>query len=868
MGEVYRARDTRLDRVVAVKILPAHLSDRPAAKERFEREAKAISSLNHPNVCHLYDVGSQETADGAVSYLVMEYLEGETLADRLAKGPLPLDQAVQRGIDICEGLEKAHRTGVVHRDLKPGNIMLTKAGAKLMDFGLAKPSVMSLGTGSASMETMTRALTAEGSIVGTFQYMSPEQVEGKEVDGRSDLFALGAVLYEMVTGRRAFEGKSQLSVASAILEKEPEPLTASNPLTPAALDRVVRTCLAKDPEQRWQTARDLAHALRGIAEGGSLAGAAMPQPAGRKARERVVLAALVLSVGAALALAAALWKRAPAETPVTRSYIRAMPGSNFIIADASGFVPSPDGRSLVYVASTADGKSALWVRPIDSLRATPLQDTDGAGYPFWSPDSRSVGFFSGAKLKKIEIAGGPPFTICDASDGRGGAWNRSGDIVFAPSVNTALFRVSAAGGTPTPVTTLDASQHELSHRWPYFLPDGRHFLYLAGSVFSPRENPTNTILVGSLDAMDRKVLMHAHAGGIYASGHILFLRLNTLMAQPFDPGRLELTGDAVPIADPVTELSIFSRGLFSASETGLLTYLEGGVADRQLLWVDRHGKQIGLVPGADAYACPRLSPDGNRLLFYLDANGYDIWTYDIARGVKTLQTFGSASSQGNIYPTWSPDGRRIAFSSYRDGKHVLLQKAADGSSGEEVLVEGSDMYRFPTDWSPDGKLLAYQEGTSGGWSIWMLPFEGDRKPFRFLTSKSSEREGVFSPDGKWLAYSSNESGAYRIYVVPFPGPGGKWQVSPGGGSSPRWRRDGKEIFYFSSDNKLMAAEVSAHGSSFEPGAVQPLFETRLYGAFGRFDVSADGQRFILPYEPGQSTTAITLVVNWPADLHH
>jgi Tol biopolymer transport system component len=545
-----------------------------------------------------------------------------------------------------------------------------------------------------------------------------------------------------------------------------------------------------------------------------------------------------------------------------------MPDSSFILSDASGFAPSPDGRNLVYVASTAEGKSVLWVRPIDSLRAAPLQDTEGAGYPFWSADSRSVGFFAGAKLKKIEIAGGPPFTICDASDGRGGTWNRAGDIVFAPSVNAALFRVSASGGQATPVTSLDLSRHELSHRWPFFLPDGRHFLYLAGSVFTPQDNPTNTIQVGSIDSSEPKLLLHAHAGAIFASGKVLFLRQNTLMAQPFDAARLELSGEPVPIADPVTELAIFSRGLFSASETGLLTYLEGGVADRELVWFDRHGKRIGMVPGADAYAFAHLSPDGNRIAYYLDASGYDIWTYDIARGVKTPQTFGSAAAQGNIYPNWSPDGRRIAYSSYRDGKHVLFQKAADGSSAEEVLLEGGDRYRFPTDWSPDGKFLTYQEGTSGGWSIWMLPLEGDRKPYRFLTSQYSEREATFSPDGKWVAYCSNESGAYKVYVVPFPGSGGKWQVSSGGGSSPRWRRDGKELFYYSSDNKLMAAEVSAHGSSLEVGVIQALFEARLYGAFGRFDVSADGQRFLIPYEAGQPTTAITLVVNWPADLHH
>ncbi|HEY3176751.1 MAG TPA: protein kinase [Candidatus Polarisedimenticolia bacterium] len=863
MGEVYRARDTRLDRTVAIKILPHHLSEKPAAKERFEREARAISSLSHPNICHLYDVGSQD----GVGYLVMEYLEGETLAERLIRGPLPLEQVLRYGIEICEGLEKAHRTGVVHRDLKPGNIMLTKAGARLMDFGLAKPAVLPLGSDSSSLKTKSQPLTAEGTLVGTFQYMSPEQVEGKEVGGQSDLFSLGAVLYEMVTGRRAFEGKSQLSVASAILEKEPEPIPTVKPMTPPALDHAIRTCLAKDPEKRWQTGRDLAHALEWIAAGGSQAVASAARARGGRTRERLLAAGLIVTAAVALALGYLQVTRAPTEERVTRSYIKPMTGSSFILSDAAGFALSPDGRRLAFIASTPDGKSAVWVRPIDSLRAEPLAGTNGATYPFWSPDGRFVGFFAGAKLKKIDLSGGPPFTLCDASDGRGGTWNREGEILFTPSVNAALYRVSAGGGQATPVTALDSSRNELSHRWPQFLPDGRHFLYLAGSVFTSMVNPTNSIRLGSLDSKGSDLLFYSHAGALYASGQILFLRQDTLMARPFDPERRKLTGDAVPIADPVPEVAIFSRGLFSASENGLLAYIEGtSSADRELVWYDRRGKQVGAVPGADAYACPRISPDGKKLLFYLDASGYDIWSYDMARGVKTPQTFGSSSTQSNVYAVWSPDGRRIAYGSYRDGKHALYQKASDGSSGEELLLEGEARYKFPTDWSPDGKVLAYQEGKPGGWAIWMIPMDGERKPYLFHESQFSEREAAFSPDGKWLAFCSNESGEYKVYVAPNSGSGGRWQVSPGGGSSPRWRRDGQEILYLSSDNKIMAAEVSAHASSFEVGSIRTLFETRPYGPFGRFDVTADGQQFIVPFEAGRPTTAITLVVNWPADL--
>jgi len=864
MGEVYSARDTRLGRIVAIKILPAHLSEKPAAKERFEREAKAISSLSHPNICPLYDVGSQD----GIGYLVMEHLEGETLADRLRRGPMPLEQVLRVGVDICEGLEKAHRTGVVHRDLKPANIMLTKSGARLMDFGLAKPSVPALETGASSLKTMSSPLTAEGSVVGTFQYMSPEQIEGKEVDGRSDLFSLGAVLYEMVTGRRAFEGKSQLSVASAILEKEPAPISAVKPMTPPALDRAIRTCLEKDPEKRWQAARDLAHELEWIAGDGSRAGVGGSGTRAGRSRERWLMAALAVTAALALTLGYRQTTRAPGDERVTRTYIKPMEGSSLILSEGTGPTLSPDGRRLVFVASTPDGKSAMWVRPIDSLRAAPLTGTSGATYPFWSPDGRFLGFFAGAKLKKIEVPGGTPFTLCDASDGRGGTWNREGDILFTPSVNAGLYRVSAAGGAPTPVTTLEPSQNENTHRWPYFLPDGRHFLYLAGSgVFTPRENPTNSVRLGSLDSKDYKLLVHSHAGAIYSSGQILFLRQDTLMAQPFDAERLQLTGGAVPIADPVREVPNYSKGLFSASENGLLAYVEGPIrADRQLAWFDRSGKPAGTVSGIDAYGNPRISRDGKRLLFQLDSVGYDIWTYDMVRGAKTQQTFGSASTQGSIYAVWSPDGGRIAYQAYRDGKHAIFLKASDGSSSEEALVEGSVRYKFPTDWSPDGKVLAYQEGKPGGWAIWMLPMVGDRKPSLFHDSPFSEREAVFSPDGKWLAYGSNESGEYKIYVAAFPGPGGRWQVSPGGGSSPRWRRDGREIFYLSSDNWITAAEVRAHASSLEVGAVRTLFETRPYGVFGRFDVTADGQRFIVAYEAGAPATVITLVVNWPEQL--
>ena len=875
MGEVFRAVDTRLERTVAIKILPPQLSNDLARKQRFEREAKTISSLNHPHICVLYDVGHQDGTD----YLVMECLEGETLAKRLEKGPIPLEQVLKFGAQIADALDKAHRSGVVHRDLKPGNIMLTPTGAKLLDFGLAKP-VVALTTGATltAAATPTTPVTQEGTILGTFQYMSPEQIEGKELDGRSDIFSLGAVLYEMLTGQRAFQGKSQLSVASAILEKEPPPISTVKPLTTPSLDHALRRCLAKDPEERWQTARDIAIELKWIADSGPSSGSAGPLVNRASSRERILAIAFVLAAGAAIALGVLYAKRPATNTRVTRTYVKSEEGSGFIFSgDQKGFAISPDGLNLAYVASTPtpDAKSALWIRPMDSLHARLLPGTEAAGFPFWSPDGRYIGFFAGGKLKKIDSQGGPPLIICDAPDGRGGSWNQQGDIVFTPTVNSPIYRVSASGGPITRLTMQDSSKNETTHRWPWFLPDGRHFIFLAGSTFTPRESATNSILMGSLDSKETKPLFHTHYQAVYASGHMLFLRQSSLMAQPFDAKRFEFTGEAVPIAEQVREDSSIAHAWFSPSANGLLLYAEGAAKNRQLVWFDRNGKQIEAVPGEDAYAGISLSPDGKKLAYYLDGTGFDVWGFDIARGVKIPLTFGASSGQGNLYPVWSPDGKYVAYTSYRNGTYALYQKPADGSGGETLLLEGIDHFRVPTSWSMDGKLLVYHEGVSGGtyangvpggWSIWVLPLFGGHKAYPFIQSTFSAREASFSPDGKWLAYCSNESGEYRVYVVPFPGPGGKWQVSLGDGRGPLWRRDGKEIFYLSADNKLMAVNVEASGGSFAAAGARVLFDSHSYGVFGRYDASADGQRFVVVYEGNRPSSTLTSVANWTADL--
>jgi serine/threonine protein kinase len=875
MGEVYRARDTRLERTVAIKILPAQLSNDPVRKQRFEREARTISSLNHPHICVLHDVGHQDGID----YLVMECMEGEALAQRLEQGPLPLEQVLKFGAQIADALDKAHRSGVVHRDLKPGNIMLTPTGAKLLDFGLAKPAVpLANGATLTATSMRTTPMTQEGTVVGTFQYMSPEQIEGKDLDGRSDIFSFGAVLYEMLTGQRAFEGKSQLSVASAVLEKEPTAISTTKPLTPPALDRAIRRCLAKDPEERWQTARDIAIELKWIADSGWQSSATAPGIERSKHSNQLTVAAFALATVIVAALGISYARNPAPDLRVTRTYIKPRGASSFIFSgDQKGFAISPDGLNVAYVASTAtlDAKSALWIRPVDSLEARLLPGTEAAGFPFWSPDGRYIAFFAGGKLKKIDPQGGPPAIICDAPDGRGGSWNRQGDIVFTPTVNSPIYRVSASGGPISQLTTQDPSQNETTHRWPWFLPDGRHFIFLAGSTFTPREAASNSILMGSLDSKETKLLFHTHYQAAYASGHLLFLLQSSLMAQPFDAERFELTGEAVPIAEQVREDPSIAHAWFSPSTNGLLLYAEGAAKDRQLVWFDRNGKQTGAVPGEDAYAGVSLSPDGKKLAYYLDGTGFDVWSLDIASGVKTPLTFGASSAQGNLYPVWSPDEKHIAYTSFRNGKYGLYQKSANGSGSETVLLEGTDHFRVPTSWSSNGNLLVYHEGVSGGtyangvpggWSIWILPLFGGRKTYPFLQSTFSAREASFSPDGKWLAYCSNESGEYRVYVVPFPGPGGKWQVSGGDGRGPLWRRDGKEIFYLSADNKLMAVKVETSGGSFAAGETHALFDSHSYGVFGRYDVSADGQRFVVVYEGSQSSSTLTFVVNWPAEL--
>ena len=876
MGEVYRARDTRLERTVAIKILPEHLSSSGELRARFEREARAVSSLNHPHICHLYDIGSQD----GTAYLVMEYLEGETLAERLHKGALPLKRALEFGIQIAEALATAHRGGILHRDLKPGNVMLTAGGAKLLDFGLAKAApVLGATSGAASgmtpsTPTMTiaelsspaKGLTQRGTLVGTFQYMAPEVLQGTEADARSDIFSLGCVLYEMVTGRRAFEGKSQLSVLSAILEKEPEPVSQVQPTAPAALEHVVKTCLEKIPEERFQTAHDVKVELKWIAAGGAEAEASQPKP--KFARLGWVVAGVAVL---ALVVAAAYFMSAAGRTgPVVRSLIESPTGTTFITMAPSSGPPviSPDGTRLVFSARDEQSKTLLYVRPLSGLTAQPLAGTDDASYPFWSPDSREIGFFAGGKLRKIDASGGPPQIICDATIGRGGAWSKSGVIVFAPGPSDSLLQVSAEGGKPEPASRLDIPRGENSHRWPYFLPDGRHFLFWARSSGGTQEH---ILYVGSLGTLDAKMLMKSESMAIYVPDYLLSMRGQTLMAQPFNVRRLETTSAPVPIAERVAVNSTSNHPIFSASDTGTLVYEAGSAqAGWRLTWVSREGKETGAFAELEAYLDPAISPDGKRLAVGMlnSQGGGDVWILDLQRSTKTRLTFGPAIQR---YPKWSPDGKTIFYGSNGKGGFHIYSKVADGSGPEQVVMEGDEAFAFPESVSPDQHYLAYMRlspDRKTGTDIWALPLEGERKPFPIVQSAFDDREAEISPDSKWMAYSNNESGRSEVYVTAFPGGGAKWQASSNGGEIPKWRRDGKELFFLDLTGNLTAVDVSPDANAVRLGTPHVLFHAAgLRAATGPYGVTADGKKFLINSGAvKEENVPLTLVQNWTAEV--
>ncbi len=861
MGEVYLARDTRLDRSVAVKILPSHLSKDPEAKQRFDREARTISSLNHPNICTLHDVGHQDGID----YLVMEHLEGQTLAERLSKGPLPIDQVLKYGAEICEGLERAHRSGVVHRDLKPANIMLTKSGAKLMDFGLAKQAVASATAASGLTATAhtpqgSQPLTAQGTVVGTFQYMSPEQIEGKEADARSDIFALGAVLYEMVTGKRAFEGKTPASAMAAVLEREPTPISSLQPMTPPALERLVKICLSKDPDDRWQTAHDVKLQLKQIAEGASQASApAMPAPQHKRGNAWVWVLTGILGVVAGVALVLA-YLASHRDMRVLRVELNPPDKMQFNLSGDHGgpAMISPDGRYIVFSAYGSGG-AQLYLRSLDSTSPQALPGSEGAMFPFWSPDSRSVAFFTDDKLKRIEVSGGTPVTICGSTLGRGGSWNQDGTIVAALSYNTGLSQVPASGGTPTPVTTIDGV-HYSSNRWPWFLPDGKHFLYIAVKHNAPT-SPETAVFLASLDGKENRLLFHTLSNAIYASGRLLFQRENSLVAQTFDPSNGKFSGEPQTLSENVQ----FDPGLWrmnlSASSDGMMLYASGTASGTEILtWYDRSGKRLGTVGEQGEFYDLDLSPDEKKVATTeLNTAIATIWIRDLANNLKTRLTF---SDGAHLTPLWSPDGKEVAFTSNQQA--AISVKTIGSSAPERTLLSSPNpIYQAISDWSRDGRYLMYEQGTGVNTDLWVLSLSGDSKPFPYTSGSS---RGTFSPDGHWVAYVAQEGGRPEVFVAPFPWTGAKWQVSNGGGAGPRWRADGKELFYFDF-NGVTAVEVDGARSAFQVGSSKLLFRLPLRGIMSReYAPSHDGQRFIAVTPSEGSSQSLTLVQNWPAEL--
>jgi len=863
MGEVYRARDTRLDRIVAIKILPPHLSQNPAAKERFEREARAISSLSHGNICHLYDVGQQD----GTSYLVMEYLEGETLASRLAKGCLPLEQVLRIGAEIADGLDRAHRSNVIHRDLKPGNVMLTKSGAKLMDFGLAKAATPASPPSSELTQTVANVsapLTAEGTVVGTFQYMSPEQVEGKEADARSDIFALGAVLYEMTTGKRAFEGKTTASVLAAVLERQPEPISSIHPMTPLALDRLVKTCLAKDPDDRWQTAHDVKLQLRQIAEGASQAGSVVPVGVQHKGRGK--LSWLVAGILALLFLAAGglAYFASQRQLPVLRVLITPPDKTQFNLTgdEAGPAVISPDGRSIVFSVNTG-GHTQLYLRALNSLTPQLLPGTESATFPFWSPDSRSIAFFTPSKLKRLDIAGGQPATLCDANLGRGGDWGPSGTIIFTPFYNAGIFQIPANGGTPTQITKVDNATYT-SHRWPQFLPDGKHFLYLAVN-HNAVNSPDTAVFLASLDGKENRRLFATFSSVTYADGYLLFLRDNTLVAQKFDAGSGRLTGEPVPLNDNVQYDGGLWRTNLSVSATGMMLYASGTSTGAQTLaWYDRSGKQLDVVDDNVALFDLTLSPD-NKKVAVTDANSATatIWIYDLATKVKTRLTFSGGTHRT---PVWSPDSTQLAFTSNQQAS-IAVKPATGGADEKPLLSSANTSFNSVADWSRDGRYLMYEQGTGLNLHLWVLPLFGDRKPFPYAPTSPDEETGQFSPDGRWVAFQSGESGRPEVYVAPFPWTGAKWQISTTGAVLPRWRADGKELFYYAF-GELYATQVDGSGSTFQVGGTKSLFHLTLETISSEFAPTRDGQRFLIVSRGEGAPQPLTLVQNWTSDLRN
>jgi eukaryotic-like serine/threonine-protein kinase len=874
MGEVYRARDTRLGRIVAIKVLRADLSAKHDLRKRFEREARAVSSLSHPHICGLYDVGHENGVD----FLVLELLEGETLADRLRRGALPLDQALRLGVEISTALESAHRRGVVHRDVKPGNIMLTKFGAKILDFGLAS---LKTGAGHATPTSLSLAptealpLTAEAAVVGTVPYLSPEQIEGKEADARSDVFAAGVVLYEALTGRRPFGGPTSAVVMAAILKTAPPSISQLEPGAPRALDHVVERCLAKNPDDRWQSAHDIAIELEWIRDAAIATDTAPPA---RRPARRERLAWSLAAAAAVIALALATLLARSSRSPVPQAPIRFslnVPEGTKVAGEPFWSHPSisPDGRQVAFLADS-EGTRALWVRRLDAPSAERLRGTEEALAPFWSPDSRSIGFFAGTKLKTIAASGGATRSLCDVpGPAATGEWGRDGTILFAVGEapgHDGLYRVPESGGAPVRMPIRDEeSQQEIGLAvFPSFLPDGKRFLFL-----DVKSATSGVIYLGSLDTSTARALFRAGGEGQWLDsqaefalpGYILGVKENTLVVHPFDAASARLVGSPVPLVEGVAQFAL--AGAFSASQNGALVYLPAGGEGSRLSWFDRSGRAINSVGAPSEYSDVCLSPDGGRAAVGIadPRTGLeDIWIFRFPEGTPTRLTM---NPWNHMSPIWSPDGREIVFSASGDGPPHLFRMILSEKEARE-LVAANGHVQWAEDWSPDGRTVMYVDrDPSKGSDIWTVNVEGDGEPIPLVQTRFNERGAQFSPNGRGIAYVSDESGRPEVYVQPYPGPGEKRRISSAGGMRPRWRRDGREIFYLDPE-----AEPGLMSVPVDPLTADPLEPPKLlFRVFARvrdYDVSTDGQRFLVNYDQQQAGARIVadVVVNWTAGV--
>jgi serine/threonine protein kinase/Tol biopolymer transport system component len=862
MGEVYRARDERLNRDVAIKVLPASLTENADRLYRFEQEAQAAGALNHPNILAIYDVGT----NGNVPYVVSELLEGESLRDRLNGGPLSSRKAIEYGTHIARGLAAAHAKGIVHRDLKPDNLFITTSDqVKILDFGLAK-LVQPTGDEASQTEVETRKVhTDPGTVMGTVGYMAPEQVRGRAVDHRADIFALGAVLYEMLSGRRAFHADSAIETLNAILKEEPAAITSTNSAIAPAVERVVWHCLEKSPERRFQSAGDVAFALEslsGVSSHTSQQTLTHAPIATRSlwTRERLIwlgVSLLLLTAALILGLLAYL-PRSESGTRVVRLAL-GMPSKATLPANVT---VSPDGSHVAFTANNAEGKRELWVRSLDADHAEALPGTDGARLPFWAPDSRSLGYFANGKLFKVEATRGRPQLLCEVAEQSGGAWSSDGVILFGGPQG--LGRIPAQGGTPVLATKVDPKEE--AHRWPYFLPDGRHFVFLADAETTENHH----IRLGTLGLEETQILFGAVSRIVYAPpGYLLYINQGALVAHPFNAKQLKLTGDPATIAEHVAEIGPNHEFDFSVSNNGVLAYQNGGYQSN-LVWFDRSGKKLESIGDSDSYASLALSVDGRRVLTgLLDVDGRqsDVWLLDLARGAKARVTF-DPQSDGD--PIWSPDGTRIIFDSNRSGDgHIHLYDTSATATGNDQLLLSADADDIPTSWSRDGKNILFMRfANHSRLSVWLMTL-ADHQAKPLLQSNAFGQGGAsFAPNGRFIAYDSDESGRTEIYVQPFPLTGQKWLISAGGGSMPLWREDGKEIFYLTEDGRLMSAELKSDGA-FESVVTKVLFQVDFKRVPGTpYAVTPDGSRFLInvPAEASNSTP-MSVVLNWPAALN-